>query len=937
MNKWSLKAKILAGAISLTLIPPLIVGGLSYLAIQSLKTQLVEDRQNTQSPLTPQLSVIALISGATALFSATIALRLTRLVLRPILKASQTSTTVVNRLRQENFPLRSPETNPDALRNLPKNINLIAQQIPTLLWKREATDEQFQVLMTISRHIWESFSEENVLRTTVEEVRQTLNTDRVAIFRFDNELEGTFIAESVAPIWPKTLWTTINHALFDQNYTQMYQEGLIHAINDIYQAELSDADIGLLERFAVKASLIAPIFRENKLFGLLIAHQCANSRHWQPSEIDLFAQIAIQVGFALDHARLLAQVDHSAEQTQIFTDITLNLRKSLREEDVLTTTVEEVRKAFKADRVLVYSFDSDWYGTVIAESVVPGFPKALWAKIKDPCFAEGYVESYQQGRVHALDNIYEAGLTECYLQQLEPFGVKANLVAPILKDERLFGLLIAHQCSNPRHWQPSEIDLFAQIAIQVGFALDHARLLGQVDHSAEQTHLFSDITLNLRKSLREEDVLTTTVEEVRKAFKADRVLVYSFDSDWYGTVIAESVVPGFPKALWAKIKDPCFAEGYVESYQQGRVHALDNIYEAGLTECYLQQLEPFGVKANLVAPILKDERLFGLLIAHQCTNPRHWQPSEIELFTQIAIQVGFALDHARLLGQVEQAYQTAHLIGQKQHQQQETLHLQLSEILGENQTGLKNLSTEALTQMDRVSVIYNQIRDTANHVENQNTIIQQIESQQQQMTKMIQSSCESMNQLLEQISTFQNTFIQTADQLNLIEQPVRKLFDVISLVNNIMPQVKFEALSAELEVSRIEGGNGQLSSMIKKALSLTAQMETEFNQIVPLIGEIQGQTHEVSTTIRREIQQIKIDNHLVEEIKLLSGQIIRFNGQITDLVKEIAQVRIEDGDTLAQVSHSVLEMATFIRQTSEQTRLLVNSFDKIAEIIEQHE
>jgi len=51
------------------------------------------------------------------------------------------------------------------------------------------------------------------------------------------------------------------------------------------------------------------------------------------------------------------------------------------------------------------------------------------------------------------------------------------LVAPILKDNQLLGLLIAHHCSEPRAWQQSEIDLFAQLAIQIGIALEQANLL----------------------------------------------------------------------------------------------------------------------------------------------------------------------------------------------------------------------------------------------------------------------------------------------------------------------------------------------------------------------------------------------------------------------------------------------------------------------------
>jgi methyl-accepting chemotaxis protein PixJ len=246
-------------------------------------------------------------------------------------------------------------------------------------------------------------------------------------------------------------------------------------------------------------------------------------------------------------------------------------------------------------------------------------------------------------------------LADCHINLLESFGVKANLVAPIIKDKELFGLLIAHQCSKPRDWQQSEIDLFGQMAMQVGFALDHARLLQRIEAERMRSQLLVDIIRSIRQSLKEEDIIKTTVEEVRKALSTDRVLVYSFYANWFGIIIAESVVPGYPKVLRSKIHDPCFTQGYVEKYQSGRVVAINNIYESSLADCHINLLASFGVKANLVAPIIKDEQLFGLLIAHQCSEPRDWQQSEIDLFAQIAMQVGFTLDHARLL----QAYQAA--------------------------------------------------------------------------------------------------------------------------------------------------------------------------------------------------------------------------------------------------------------------------------------
>ena len=60
---------------------------------------------------------------------------------------------------------------------------------------------------------------------------------------------------------------------------------------------------------------------------------------------------------------------------------------------------------------------------------------SLGVEIYDPCFAEEYVEKYQQGKIQATNNIYEANLNECHLKQLEPFAVKASLVVPVSKQK----------------------------------------------------------------------------------------------------------------------------------------------------------------------------------------------------------------------------------------------------------------------------------------------------------------------------------------------------------------------------------------------------------------------------------------------------------------------------------------------------------------------
>jgi len=95
--------------------------------------------------------------------------------------------------------------------------------------------------------------------------------------------------------------------------------------------------------------------------------------------------------------------------------------------------------------------------------------------------------------------------------------------------------------------------------------------------------------------------------------------------------------------------DPCFQQGYVERYRQGRISAITDLEKADIQPC-VEFLQHFAVKANLVVPILPREELWGLLIAHQCAT-RQWTSFELELLQHLANQMGIALNQAHSLEQ----------------------------------------------------------------------------------------------------------------------------------------------------------------------------------------------------------------------------------------------------------------------------------------------
>ncbi len=161
------------------------------------------------------------------------------------------------------------------------------------------------------------------------------------------------------------------------------------------------------------------------------------------------------------------------------------IRQSLDLEEILNTTVAEVRQFLQTDRVIVYRFRPDWTGDVVVESVAAGWSSMVGMSITNP-LGETYIHSLRQGEITAIENIYTAGIDQYHIDLVARFGVIGDLVVPILHEEQLWGLLIAHHCSQPRQWQQLEIDLLKSLATQTAIAIHQAQLYKQLAKSEEK-------------------------------------------------------------------------------------------------------------------------------------------------------------------------------------------------------------------------------------------------------------------------------------------------------------------------------------------------------------------------------------------------------------------------------------------------------------------
>ncbi|MGD1808225.1 ATP-binding protein [Dapis sp. BLCC M126] len=208
----------------------------------------------------------------------------------------------------------------------------------------------------------------------------------------------------------------------------------------------------------------------------------------------------------------------------------------------------------------------------------------------------------------------------------------------------------------------------------------HQQTISSLQASAKREKIISIVIQKIRQSLDISKIFQTTTQGLRQTIYCDRVVIYQFNPDWSGQIVAESVESGWKILVKEQENDPSLKQNAMENencykdlsnpnaiedtylqkeeggiYSQGaKYRVVENIYQAGFTDCYIKLLESFQAKAYINVPIISNNKLWGLLACYQNSAPRQWENPEINIAIQIGTQLGVALQQAELLAETQQ-------------------------------------------------------------------------------------------------------------------------------------------------------------------------------------------------------------------------------------------------------------------------------------------
>jgi methyl-accepting chemotaxis protein PixJ len=713
--------------------------------------------------------------------------------------------------------------------------------------------------------------------------------------------------------------------------------------------------------------LIFPILAATKAVKLLAGGNLHN--RIQVKGEDELAILGANINRMADQLQdLLSSQQSEAEQLKAFNSALISIRQSLDSEDLFEIAVTQAKQALKAYRVIMVAAS----GQMLAETGL------IQEGIDDSLIFREILEKYQDQEVLLINNIADAKLNPAHVGFMERLKIKSILVTPIIRDNQTFGFLVAYHCFAPHIWQPAEANFLRQLGAQVGLTLERVSLL-------EVTRSLKDVAVHISATTHTQDIYDIAVQDIRKALKCDRVVVYKFDEAWGGKFLAESVTFGYTSALGVNHHDPCLVD-YVDKYTQGRILATNDVSQAGLSDCYLQELAAFEVKANLVAPILADDKLLGLLMAHQCSSPRLWQDAEIDLFEQFARLVSLALERANLLEETEQARQNAEIFSEQQAQQKEDLQQQILQLVDSIEgvcTGDLTARAEVTSEemgtvadffnsiVESLSVIVTEVKQTASQVNKAITedshAIAQLATNALQQAEEIDFTIDAVGRMrgsiknvarsarmaavvarnasqtaekgeiamdltVDNIMGLRETIGETTKKVKRLGESSQKISHVVSLINQIALQTNLLAINAGIEAARAgEGGEG-FAVVAEEVAALAVRSASATTEIEAIVANIQLETSEVVKAMELGTTQVVEGTHLVEDTKRSLNQILEVCHQIDALVQGISTATVSQVQISKQVTNGMIKIAKVSDITKNSSWEVAASLQETVEI-----
>ena len=505
-----------------------------------------------------------------------------------------------------------------------------------------------EVLKTISRS---AFDLDVVLKTIVERATELAGADNGTIQRIEGQTIRTAASTDSYPAELAAVFTSAEGQVFkpDRRWViaRVLESRRPHQIADVLAA-----DYERREGDPVRAMLGVPLLRDGEPIGVLLLRRNIPGP-FSDRQIEIVQTFADQAAIAMENIRLFNETKEALEQQTATADVLKTISRSAFDlQSVFDVVVDNANKLCRGDWAYLFRRDGDVFRLIATSGGVKELVDYEWAH-PTPLTRSTLVgrTALEKRPVHIPDLFIDA---EYEWPPNREHGVHTVLGVPIFKNDDVIGVIgVARMKVHP--FGHDEIRLVQTFADQAAIAIENVRLFSETKEALEQQTAVGDLLKTISRSVFElQPVLDAVVENATRLCAGDQADLIRVEGEDVYEVAHFGLAPAEYREVLDRKRYSADRGSLVGRTILERRPVLIPDVEADTEYRFWEAVRPFGFRALLGIPLMRDDKLIGVLAVSR-REPRPFNEQEIRLAQTFADQAAIAIENVRLFTETKRS------------------------------------------------------------------------------------------------------------------------------------------------------------------------------------------------------------------------------------------------------------------------------------------
>ena len=260
---------------------------------------------------------------------------------------------------------------------------------------------------------------------------------------------------------------------------------------------------------------------------------------------------------------------------------------------------------------------------------------------------------------------------------------------------------------------------------------------------------------------------------------------------------------------------------------------------------------------------------------------------------------------------------------------------QVNTSIGSNQASIRQLSDDALSQVDEISRTLSSVQQMTDSIQSVAANAQQAATVARSASSTAQKGGQAMDKTVESIMGLRSTVATTTKKVKQLGESSQQISQVVSLINEIALKTNLLAINASIEAAHA-GEEGQGFAVVAGEVGqLAEQSARATKEIESIVKDIQLSTRDVVEAMELSTSQVVEGTSQLNETKESLAQILSVSEEIDRLVQSISDATVSQATTSQTVTALMEQITESSQRTSEFSKQVDDALQDTVEVAQE--